>query len=167
MKINQSIALLLIRLVISSLIILVFSLAISAAVDLLLEYDHLPLYKGLSYDSILFLIAFIIQTFMVAYISLSWHSYYYLIEGHQVSVYSGIIHKYEDTMDLRHVEGISLDQNIIARILKIGSVRLNNPVMKKSFSIRGIVDPKKVKKEIENIVQNLSTVELSRELIDQ
>jgi len=70
-----------------------------------------------------------------------WFNTYYIISEEGISKTEGVIFKRTRTFDISSVSSVQVTQSVLGRILKYGSIVLENPLTKQDLILKNVNDP--------------------------
>lgn len=102
--------------------------------------------------SILFML---IEIFTAIFIFVQWANNYYILKEKEIIYVTGFILKRERSYSLDNIQSISLQQGLVGRILRYGTITIFSPTLQQELSLTEIPNPKDV---IEKIKQLNTTI---------
>jgi len=97
------------------------------------------------YGLTLLLITSVIEMIIIIVVVLKWVNLYYEIREDEIIERHGIISVNENAHSFRNFAAISISQGIIGRIFNYGTLKLYNPAIDHSLTLRKIGSPQKYK----------------------
>jgi len=94
---------------------------------------------------ILLFITSLIEMIAIIITVLKWFNLYYEIREEEIIERRGIISVKENTHSFRNFAAISITQGIIGRIFNFGNIRLFNPALEHSLTLKNIKNPLRYK----------------------
>src|SRR5437879_3452854 len=123
------ISIILLEFVFFALYLILFSLVV-------LGYIRLPaevVSAAFTFFLIVFFLLIVIKVILTLLLLIHWLSQNYEIRPGEICYTEGLLTKTEKIFSLGHVEDILISQGFLGKVLKFGTIRLNNPVLNKKF----------------------------------
>lgn len=151
---RESVALIMIRLVLTEVIFGLVFVTVSLMIPLIssftLTIDLLGVYFGV------LIVGLLINIGILLSIALRWVSEYTEVSKEGMTKYSGILQKTQKKYACNFVEVVTLEQSLLGAIFNYGTIELYDPALKEQIYLLNISNPKKSSEAIQKIISKES-----------
>ena len=102
----------------------------------------------------------VINTTVLLLVILDWYNRSYVIRTDDIALRSGVFKVQEQLLQYDNIESVQVTQSLLGRILKFGSIRMYNPLLRQETEITNIAHPQSIAKKIQKLVPKASRQQL-------
>ena len=97
-----------------------------------------------------------VEISIAGFVILQWINNYYIVTLSEIVFITGIISKKEVGYSLKNIQSITVEQDILGRILNYGNIKIFSPALKEDLYLIEISDPKNIVDSIKKILSEKS-----------